>query len=209
MFRMFLLQGITLGLTVPYTSVRLWNALWNDPSFGSTPMVAAADWRPLQKRYWLVWLASFVLLIGFDAAIVTQMIAMKSTLAHPDPRTMIGLILRIYAAAFIIGILLTLIWVGYHAAFQREVMRGLSLGTLGFGFDASTGTWLRYHLTNIAIVVGTLGFGIFVMPYRHFTFFVKHLTTVGAIDTVRMAQTELRAPGQGDGLADAFDLAAI
>lgn len=208
--KMAVVQLLSLGFLIPYTSVRLWNAQWNDASFGSTAFVANADWRPLRRRWLPVWLAQLGLGIGFYALLWSRLEPlMRDGGIGTPPEEALRIIGTVYGILIVGGLVIGLVWVGYLAAFWREVLGATRLGGMRLGFDASGRVWLRFYLTNIALIIGTLGLGYLVLPYRTFTFFARHMVTSGVLDTDAMAQSTLAQPGQGDGIADAFDLAAV
>ncbi len=208
--RMTLLQSITFGLATPYASVRLWNARWNDATFGSAPFRAEVEWKPLFKRFWPLLVVTIVgvLLVEGGLLAVVGLSGLRPQPGAPPHAVMrtIGLLYLVFA---VLGLGLSLLWSGYIAAFWRAAIGGTSLGGMRFGFEANAMTWFRYQLTNIAIILGTLGLGALVMPYRHFAFFAARMSASGTLDTAAMAQTSVDAPRQGDGIADAFNLTGV
>ena len=85
----------------------------------------------------------------------------------------------------------------------------LSLGDLEFGFDASTWDWLKLFLGNLALAIVTLGFGLAYWGYRNWAFMVRHMHLYGEVDAATLTQSATHAPGEAEGLADAFDIGAI
>ena len=71
-----LLVPVTLGWIVPWRTVRLQKALFDDTRFGDKAFTFSGRAGPLYKRFWLVWFAAIVLaictlvaifaIIGFD-----------------------------------------------------------------------------------------------------------------------------------------------
>lgn len=209
--KMLLLQIVTLGFASPYAATRLWNALWSDAMFGSAEVFAQAEWRPLFKRFLLSWLgviAVYVLTLVWVFTTQADTLALLKPGAPPrDPATMMGAIGVLYLGFIAAGVVILFVLMAYHAALVRALFGGTRLDTLHFRFDATARQWIGFYLGNIAIVVVTLGFGYLIMPYRLWGFYVRHLSTVGTLDFDALAQTSLAAPGQGEGLADAFDIA--
>lgn len=212
---MLLLQIVTLGFASPYAATRLWNARMNDASFGSAPVVAAAEWRPVYRKFLFAWLGALAIYFGIFGLSMAYIVYGGSFLGlgpssqPPDPTAVFALVLKVYALLIVAGIAIALLMLSYHAALMRELFGKTRIATLGLRFDATTGDFLKFYLGNIAIVVLTLGFGLIVMPFRIWGFYVRHLATVGTLDVDRLLQTSLDAPVQGDGLADAFDASAF
>ena len=102
-----------------------------------------------------------------------------------------------------------LIALAYYAKFFRVAVSSMSLSTLDFQFSARTKDWLKLILGDIVLVVLTLGIGLIFLSYRHWKFFIVHLDASGEISLSALTQSSTDAPGQGEGLADAFDIGAI
>lgn len=201
------LQMVTLGLATPYTAVRIWNGLLNDAEFGSFAFRSDASSSGLYPRF----IGSLVASLAFAAVVFGLAFAVYGTPnigAAPGPE-LIQAILALYGAAIVAFLGIAVIMAGYHAAYLRRVFAATSLGELRLGIDVDGGDLVRFYLGNAAIVVLTLGFGILVMPFRTWGFYFRLLQTSGALDADELMQTSLQGPRQGDGIADAFDLAAV
>ena len=55
----------------------------------------------------------------------------------------------------------------------------------------------------------TLGFGIAYWGYRNWAFMVRHMHVYGSVNAGALTQSTTHAPGEAEGLADAFDIGAI
>jgi uncharacterized membrane protein YjgN (DUF898 family) len=206
--RLQLLRVVTLGLTTPYVSIRLWNARMNDAMFGSARVVANAQWKPLYGRFLLAFVGAVVI---YGAAIGVLISIEPGTMTgHLDPtkpadmRAMLPFLARLYGILFGGAILIGLVALSYHAAYYRQIIGSIRIETLGLEFDASAASWFTYYLVNFLIVVLTLGLGVAVLPWRAWSFYLRHLRTIGSLDTDMLLQTQLTAPTQGDGIADAI-----
>jgi uncharacterized membrane protein YjgN (DUF898 family) len=207
-FRLQLLRVVTLGLTTPYISTRLWNARMNDAMFGSARVEATAQWKPLYLRFILA-LVGGAVIYGIAFAFLFTIIR-AGVGEHIDPKTppdfkvMLPLIARAYGILLAAAILMGLAALSYHAAYFRQVIGNTRIETLGLKFDASAANWFGYYFGNFLIIVLTLGLGLAIMPWRAWSFYMRHLRTVGTLDTDALLQTQLAAPTQGDGIADAI-----
>jgi uncharacterized membrane protein YjgN (DUF898 family) len=207
-FRLQLLRVVTLGLTTPYVSTRLWNARMNDAMFGSARVEATAQWKPLFPRFILalvggavIYGLAFALLFGIVRAGMGDHIDPKNP---PDLHVMVPLFARIYGIFFAAAILAGLVALSYHAAYYRQVIGNTRIETLGLAFDAGAASWFGYYFGNLLIIVLTLGLGLAIVPWRAWSFYMRYLRTVGTLDTDALLQTQLAAPTQGDGIADAI-----
>ena len=202
------MQGATLGLATPYVSTRLWNLRMNDAMFGSFSFQADATWKPLFGRFVAALLAAAALTGLVVYSFWSTISGVDEALKTPGA-DIFGAVASFYGVMLLLGVGIALIMANYTAFYWRHVIAATSLDGLSFRFEASTGDWVRYYVVNALIVVLTLGLGLLVMPFRTWSFFIGHLETEGALDTDAMLQTTLEAPRQGDGIADAFDLAAV
>jgi uncharacterized membrane protein YjgN (DUF898 family) len=207
-FRLQLLRVITLGLASPYVATRLWNARMNDAMFGSLRVEAAATWQALFWRFVATLAASVVIYAIVISVLAASAINIEMfthpTKGPPDMHTMLPVLIRIYAALIVAGLLIGLVSLFYHAAYYREIWGTTRIGTLELAFDATAMNWLSYYVGNVLIVALTLGLGLTIMPWRAWSFYTRHLRVAGTLDADALLQTELAAPSQGEGIADAL-----
>jgi uncharacterized membrane protein YjgN (DUF898 family) len=206
-FGLQLLRVITLGLASPYVSTRLWNARMNDVMFGSARIEAAAQWRPLFWRFVVALVVSVVIYVVAVSSLVSATMKMEMFVnpkTPPDMHVVLPILIRIYATLIIAGLLVGLVSLSYHAAYFRQIWGSTRIGTLGLAFEATTFDWLGYYVINILIIVLTIGLGLAIMPWRAWSFYSRHLRTIGSLDVDSLLQTQLAAPTQGEGIADAL-----
>lgn len=202
-----LLGMFALGLMVPWAMVSLWNQRWREMSFGPLRFDSNARWRPLMMRYLLYYLVPLGLFIVVFAAAVFS--AHFGALPQSPEGVRSGLIVAAVIGYIMFFVVLGIIAILYYAAYFREVVSNLSLGELEFAFTARSMDWLKLILGNIALVVFTLGIGAIFLGYRNWAFFIRHMHGYGSLDLDSFTQSTTRAPRQGEGLLDAFDVGAI
>jgi uncharacterized membrane protein YjgN (DUF898 family) len=198
--------SMALGLLVPWSMVNLWNERWNRMSFGPHAFTSGARVsNSLMARYMLYYLLP---IIGFIGIFVAAYFFRPSIDGSPEQ---IRLSLIVIAALAYIGffVVLGLIALFFYAAYFREVVSNLSLGGLEFEFAARTTDWLKLFVGTVLLVVCTLGIGAIFIGYRNWAFFVRHMQAYGTLDLDDFTQSTTRAPGQGEGLLDAFDVGAF
>ena len=193
----------TGGLLMPWAMVALWNERWNGMSFG--PFHFAADGRVagLMRRFLLCYLAPLV------GGVVVVVIAAASMSGTANPSAFGPMIVGAMVGVLAIYVIFGLVVMAYYAKFFRQMVGATSLGTLGFGFAATTTDWLKLLLGDIALVLVTLGIGAVFLDYRHWKFFVTHLEAYGEIDPEALTQSDMPELRQGEGLLDAFDMGAL
>jgi uncharacterized membrane protein YjgN (DUF898 family) len=199
-----LVGGVAAGLMIPWSMVSLWNDRWNKMSFGPHPFQSEAVVGGLIGRFLLFYLAPIVVVLA--AAVAAAFLVDGRSVAAPGPESVLLGAALVYLLFFVV---LGLVAVGFYAAFFRQAVGALSLGELRFAFTARSMDWFRLLLVDLALVVCTLGIGAIFLGYRHWAFFIRHLEAYGAIDLDTLTQSPTRAPGQGEGLLDAFDVGAF
>ncbi|MES2987079.1 MAG: YjgN family protein [Pseudomonadota bacterium] len=201
------LASLTFGLMVPWAMTGLWNRRWNAMSFGPLEFTSNADWHPIIGRYLLYYLAPILVVLGGVAA--AMFFGPQQAGAMTREEAMQAAIIAAAIGYFVFFILLGLIAIFYYAAYFREVVDNLSLGDLDFKFEARSWDWFKLMLGSFFLVVFTLGIGIIFVGYRNWAFFIRHMNGYGTVDLDNFSQSTTRAPGQGEGLLDAFDVGAI
>ena len=203
---------LAFGLMVPWAMASLWNKRWDAMSFGPMRFHAEAEWRNVFGRFLLFYLWPIVILVGagmLGAFFAGFGMAMAGR-GTPSPASLIvmGIVVLLIVFVLFYGVL-GLIALAYYAAFFREATGKLSLGALHFGFTAKTWDWIKLYLGNVGLVLATLGIGYIFVPYRNWTFFVRHAQASGDVLLEDLTQSKTRDPGQGEGLLDAFDVGAF
>ena len=194
------------GLMVPWSMTTLWNRRWSAMSFGPFRFEAKADWNRIIGRYLLIYVAVIVLIVVMVGGLAASF-ALGADRTAEEARGAMGIPLLLAFLGFYI--LVPLVAVAYYAAYFREAVGKLSLGELGFSFEARTKDWLLLFLGNLALVIFTLGIGYIFIGYRNWSFFVRHMRGYGELHLDELTQSMTRTPRQGEGLLDAFDVGAI
>jgi uncharacterized membrane protein YjgN (DUF898 family) len=197
--------SMVFGLLVPWSMTNLWNDRWNQMSFGQHPFAAGADTEGLLRRWLLVYLVPIGGLV-LMAVVGGTFMAVAGNPESFDGR--LGGFLGIMSVILLyIGFLLASL--SYYAAFYRKVADATSISGIEFAFTARTKDWLKLILGNIGLVVITLGVGALFLGYRNWAFAVRHMEAGGEIHIDTLTQSTTRAPGDAEGLADAFDIGAF
>jgi uncharacterized membrane protein YjgN (DUF898 family) len=197
---------MALGLLVPWSMTSLWNERWGKMSFGPYMFEAHAEPSGLMARWMLLYLAPFVAMLAAGAVGFSIF-----SLAGPsgDPTMATGMIVSFITIVAIFYLAILLLGLAYFAAFYRCVAAATALGGLRFEFRARTMDWLKLILGNIGLVIVTLGIGLLFLSYRNWKFVVSHVAAEGEIDLEMLTQSATHAPGEAEGLADAFDIGAV
>ncbi|WP_414901153.1 YjgN family protein [Sphingomonas flavalba] len=192
---------LPMGVLVPWAMVSLWNERWGSMSFGQYPFRAEATAQGLTKRWMLLCMGGTMILlaIGLFALFGT----VKGAKPSPGSAATIAVLVLFFYAFILVASL------AYYALYYRHVIGSLSLSGLDFTFSASSRAWFGLILGNIGLVIVTLGIGAIFLPYRNWSFFIRHLGATGEIDLAALSQSTTRSASDAEGLASAFDIGAI
>jgi uncharacterized membrane protein YjgN (DUF898 family) len=94
----------------------------------------------------------------------------------------------------------------YHAALQRECMRGLSLGHIRFRATMTGMDYLLFILGNLAIIVFTLGLGMPIVLARRTNIYARFIAVGGELSGLRTSQVPEGAAGDAEGLQSLMDI---
>ena len=205
-FGRYALVGMTMFIMFPWAATRLWNARWNQMSFGPIQFRARLDARGLKRRWALIYLVPIALLAVVGLLAVAAGVAIAGSRTGPNSAGIMVILVAVFLLFYLAIPLATLHW---FAKFYRNAAASTSLGDLEFGFDATTWGWLKLFLGNIALAIVTFGFGLSYWGYRNWAFMVRHTHIYGSVDLAGLTQSTTHAPGEAEGFADAFDIGAI
>ena len=194
------------GLLVPWSMTQLWNERWTKMSFGPFAFTANAHENGLMKRWLLVYLTPVIGIVLFFAIGFAAVAFGVTADAEEGAAATILVGFVAIASIYIIFLLFSL---SFYALFYRHVAAATTIGGVRFAFTARTKDWLKLILGHIGLVIVTLGVGLLFLGYRNWSFIVRHMEASGSIDFEELTQSETRAPGDAEGLADAFDFGAV
>lgn len=201
-----LVGSLALGLLVPWAMTQLWNERWSRMSFGPHAFDADAATSGLMGRWLLIYLVPFIgLFLMFAMGAAGALFGS----AGGEGGAAVGGMIAIFFGALLFYLVFLLASLAYYALFYRHVAEATSIAGLHFEFTARTGDWLKLILGNVAIIVLTIGLGLLIIPYRNWSFVVRHMEARGHVDLDRLTQSSTRAPTDAEGIADAFDFGAV
>ena len=202
-----LLTGITFGWFGPAARIRLSRKLWNGAWFGSERFhfedMPEALREPVYASFAVAWLGSIVaygvwafwFFTNFGASI-------EETGAAPDIEFIIALYTSMIPLIIIIGIFVC--W--HEAVMIRRIVKSLNVAGARLSNRISTFDVLELAVTNVLLLIFTLGFGFMAVQMRVWKRIANRMGVDGDIDFSRIEQTTEAAPKQGEGLADGLDI---
>lgn len=205
------LVGLTLGWFQPAASMRLAQKMWGGLSFGNLNL----RWVPRKSDgiygpFAIGWVGFIIGYIGFIAAYMgmIMVLGLAPTAADASPRPSFFFMLATYAAFFVFALYLLVIFAPYQAALLRAIIGSLKIGDARFDLKLKTLDLLGLTLSNIVMLIFTLGL---LSPYvqaRTARFMIRRLSADGLAPLADARQAR-KGPKSGEGLADAFGFSPI
>lgn len=199
-FWTLLLVPLTLGLVIPWRSVRLQSILINGMRFGNAKFAFDGSSRPLYLRFLVLWLATIALvLIGLAAlgGIAVQRIS-------PTPGGLLTGILLLLGVIFAYSLMSS-----WYRSFQFNYFASrTTLGHARFKGTMTGGGLFWLTLTNYFLSLASLGILMPLVQARSARYIVRSLEISGAADIAGVAQIDA-AKARGEGLAYALNFDAF
>ena len=202
-----LLTAITLGWFGPESRIRLSRRMWANAYYGNerfaftdTPEALA---EPVYKSFALAWVGGLIAYIGWIGWLM-----MSAGGAEFDPSTTqdVEFIIKLYISLIPFALIIGLAMAWHEAVMIRRIVKSLSVGGLKLSSRISTWDIIELVITNILLLIITLGFGHMAIQMRVWKRIANRMDLDGEIDFAAIKQNEDQAPSQGEGLADGLDL---
>lgn len=203
-----LLIGITLGWFAPAAERRLAAPLWDGLRFGDRVFrfdIDRARKVGLYAPFTLFWVGGVVLYAVFVGVMVGRMATLMPETPTEPSLAFVGFV---YGALFVWVLFMTVLSAPYQAAVLRTLAAGTSLEGASFSFKVGWMELAGLMLTNLLLVIFTLGFLYPVMEARTARFLIRRLRSEGVVDLAAARQAD-QGPRTGEGLADAFGMATV
>jgi len=197
-----LINAISVGWFSPVMTMRLSERIWGEMAYGDQPLA----WKRSGKHnlygpFAIAWIVGFAGYIALLAVLIP--VALKAGRAGTEPGALF--VLKIYGFALVYTLAVVLASAPYHAAVLREIGASIGFGEARLALDVKGGALLGLTITNLLIVLFSLGFLQPVAMARTTRFLIDRLSSAGVAPLAEARQAP-RGPKTGEGLADAFDV---
>lgn len=202
------LSAITLGWWWPQAERLLAGRIWGGLKFGDQPFRfdrAAAERERVYPAFMIGAFGIAGLYVVMAVAVVV--IAMRVKF-DPSAVTRSSTMIYSYVFAAMFGLVALALFSPYYAARLRSVVAGIRLGEARFRLALTGRDMFALSLSNIALLIVSLGFLMPLIQARTTKFLLGRLKSEGVVDFAAIGQAQ-RGPRTGEGLADAFDLSPI
>ncbi len=207
-----LLTAITFGWFGPEARIRLSRRMWDNAYFGNEKFSFTnneeATKEPVYKSFALAWVGGMIGYFAWFGFILAPVISASMQGNEPDPADLQGIefMVRVYASAIVFAIFVGLAMAWHEAVMIRRIIKSLDVAGVRFSSRLSTWDIIELTITNVLLLVFTLGFGFMAVQMRVWKRIANRISLDGEIDFAAIKQNEDMAPSQGEGLADGLDL---
>lgn len=216
-----LMAALTLGWALPWRSTKLQGIMTREMRFGSEPFRFDATSGPLYARFAVLWVVAVLIYaaMGLGIASVLGVFSPEGTFdgedspfifgpdgkPMPTPRTL-GLI---YGIVFLGMIAFAIFGAWYRASQFRHFANHTHFDGATFKSTVSTAGLIWIGVSNVFIVLGTLGILGPIAQARIARYMIEHLEITGTVRLGEIAQAAEQNIRLGEGLAQAFDVDAF
>ncbi len=208
-FGLSLLNGISLGWTKPWADTVLLKYRLNQTTIGSAPLVCNIEVGKLYPAFAIAWVitavATVVAFAGIFAMIFSLTDLRTGRTEQPTGTFLIFLVL--------LYLLIPFVWLAtinfYRAALIRQTARTSRLGDLAFAFPVGGWSLLWFNLSNVLLVLISLGLLVPLVILRYARFVAHYLRVHGDVDYAKIRQSESKGPRYGEGIAEFFGMGVV
>jgi uncharacterized membrane protein YjgN (DUF898 family) len=205
-----LLIPLTLGWIMPWRTTKLQGLISNGMRFGDRPFRFTATSGALYPRFALAWFGAIGLLlllgaIGAVASLPAIEAAQSGGLYQPQPRQVAIILVALFAAVFLWGIISA--W--YRAKLFNHFAANTFIEGATFSARATAGSLVWLMVSNYLLTLFTFGLLTPVAQARSAGYLVQRLTIHGDLPLSEIEQRAADAIRRGEGLAQAFDVDAF
>lgn len=202
-----LLTAITIGWFGPEARIRLSRRMWDNAYFGNEKFSftnnAEATAEPVYASFAVAWVGG---LIGYIGWIAWLTVSMGGEDFDPAATQDVEFIIRLYASLIPVALFIGLAMAWHEAVMIRRIVKSLEVGGVRMSSKISTFDIIELTITNILLLIFTLGFGFMAVQMRVWKRIANRMSLEGEIDFATIKQNEHMAPSQGEGLADGLDI---
>lgn len=207
-FGYMLLTILTLGWFAPVMRLRLARRMWGSTLYGDLPFQwdDSRDNRtePVWASFALAWFGgviAYAAIFGLAFAL-----GMHNPEIAMDPNAMMRSLGLFYLGLFAVSLLLVFFIAWHEAVMLRQITKSIGIGDVRLGSRLKAMDLIELTITNLLLIVVTLGFGALAAQMRVWRRIARRIETSGALDAARIAQAANRGPGHGEGMADTLDI---
>lgn len=203
---------LTLGLAVPWQSIKLQRIITNNTHFGETPMNFTGNYKPLMKYYILPWIAAlggYGLMIFLLFPIFARLAALQKSGEIIDPATTLSIQFQILGYIIVFALVLSIVYAWYQSKYYNYIAEHTKFSNGSFALTTTPVGLIWITVSNFFIVILSLTILSPVAIARLFGYFVQNLSFNGNVDITSIEQSQVTKSKTGEGLAEGFDVSSF
>jgi len=214
-FATVILYPLTIGWIAPWRANMLQRRLTRETVFGNQQLGYDGTSGPLYARYAVVWIGTIAILAGAGFAIFGMLGPKLLSLAEAAASGAPPVQLTAREIASVLGILFgafclwSIVSAWYRASMANHFARSTTYQAARFSLAIGPGGLIWLFLSNLFLIVFTLGILRPVAEARMARYLVERMRLNGPVDLAEIAQSEAALGRTGEGLAQAFDVDAF
>ncbi len=209
-FGAILAKSFSLGWATPVMNTVLHEQIINDMRFGDAAFKFKGRAGPLYPTYALCWLLTVLALFAFIGLGVAlyMVVPLPADLSGKFSPWHAAIAASLILLFFAYMLFVPALWSIYIAKQMRVFADYTRFDGAQFRLKAKAWSIIWLTLSNLLILIFTLGVGWPFIQQRQFRYVIDRLHLEGRVDVDRITQSSLAIPTRGEGLADAFDVGA-
>jgi uncharacterized membrane protein YjgN (DUF898 family) len=217
-FGALLLKIVTLGWATPAMNLMLESRITNEMQFGNQSFRFSGSAAPLYRKFALCWFLTVLVIVPLVG--VAAWLALADNVqdllggiwdpdAPPSEEAIFGIVFGIFGVLILYALLSAVLWASYMVREMNVFASYTRYGDAGFSLAATTPSLIWLWISNLLLVILTLGIAQPYAVQRMFRYFCRRLTVTGTVDVAAMRQSQAALDKRGEGLVDAFDIDAF
>lgn len=203
---------ISLGLAVPWQSIKLQGIMTNNTYFGETNMRFTGKASGVFKFYilpWLVMIGGLAVMAYMVMPYFIQIQAWQDAGGIVDPTKMmyVQMMLLLHYFGFLLFAGLAYAW--YQSKYYNYIAENTHFSNGSFNLTTTPGGLIWLTLSNLLIVLLSLTILTPVAVARVFGYIVDNLSFNGTVDIASIEQSQQTLSKTGEGLAEGFDIGSF
>ncbi len=207
-----LVSIITLGLAVPWQSIKLNRIMTNNTHFGETPMHFTGKARDIFKYYLIPWaggIGGYGLMVFLLMPVFGRLKGLTESGAPVDPSKIFSIQLTVFAYIIIFGLLMSVIYAWYQSKYYNYTAAHTHFSNGSFNLNTTGKGLMWLVISNFLIIILSLTILTPVAVARMFGYIMNNLSFNGNVDLTAIQQSEQTLSKTGEGLAEGFDIGSF
>lgn len=203
---------LSLGLALPWQSIKLNRIVTNNTHFGETPMNFTGRARSLFKFFIIPWLiiVGGLGVVGFLVwPYFIQLQALQEAGGAVNPVRLMSIQFMLLAHYLVFIIFASVAYAWYRSKYYNYIAEHTHFSNGSFALTTTPSGLIWLTLSNFLIIILSLTILTPVAVARLFGYIVDNLSFNGTVDIAGIQQSQQALSKTGEGLAEGFDITSF